>query len=46
MTILNLKREIEAALLITSWSPTDSDLREIARKIRKKMGASHEASLR
>lgn len=39
MTIFNLKREIEAALLITNWSPTDSDLREIARKIRKKNGS-------
>ncbi len=35
MTILNLKREIEAALLITSWSPSESDLREISRKIRE-----------
>lgn len=39
MTILDLKKEIEAALLITSWSPTGSDLREIARKIREKKGS-------
>lgn len=35
----NLKRELEAALLITDWSPTEVDLNEIARRM-KKLGSS------
>lgn len=34
MTILNFKAKIEAALRIGKWSPTDTELREISRKIR------------
>jgi hypothetical protein len=30
----DLKKELEAALLITDWSPTESDLREIALQIK------------
>ena len=34
MSTVNLKKELEAVLLITDWSPTESDLLEIARKIK------------
>lgn len=33
MSIENLKKELEAALLITNWSPTEGDLQEISRRI-------------
>jgi hypothetical protein len=39
MSMENLKRELEAALLITDWSPTETDLNEIARRI-KSLGSS------
>ncbi|WP_027252545.1 hypothetical protein [Photobacterium halotolerans] len=39
MSITNLKRELEAALLITDWSPTEDELREIGNRI-KKLGRS------
>ncbi|MDL0433991.1 hypothetical protein QPM17_22885 [Marinobacter sp. TBZ242] len=34
MSTENLKKELEAALLITDWSPTERDLREIAIRIK------------
>lgn len=34
MTTNNLKKEIEAILQITKWSPTESHLIEISRKIK------------
>ncbi|HHQ4620695.1 TPA: hypothetical protein ACSP16_000535 [Aeromonas veronii] len=34
MSMNNLKKEIEATLLITKWSPTDSDLHQISSKIK------------
>ncbi|WP_348731320.1 hypothetical protein [Rheinheimera texasensis] len=34
MSMKGLKKELEAALLITDWSPTESDLREIALQIK------------
>lgn len=39
MSIENLKKELEAALLITDWSPTKSDLNDIARRM-KSLGGS------
>ncbi|MCF7821345.1 MAG: hypothetical protein K9M17_02755 [Mariprofundaceae bacterium] len=33
MSTENLKKELEAALSITDWSPTENDLHEIARRI-------------
>lgn len=39
MSIENLKKELEATLLITDWSPTEADLNEIARRI-KALGSS------
>lgn len=45
MTILNLKREIEATLLIKSWSPSESELREISRKIWEVRGRLTRAKL-
>ncbi|RJF37550.1 hypothetical protein [Pseudoalteromonas gelatinilytica] len=33
MSTENLKKELEAALSITDWSPTESELHEIARRI-------------
>lgn len=38
MSIENLKKELEAALLITNWSPTEKDLQEISRRIRALTG--------
>ncbi|WP_251977331.1 hypothetical protein [Salinicola avicenniae] len=34
MSIENLKKEIETALLITDWSPTEADLKEISRRMK------------
>lgn len=34
MNLLHLKKELEAALLITNWSPTEANLNEIARRIK------------
>lgn len=34
MSTENLKKELEAALLITDWSPAERDLREIAIRIK------------
>ena len=34
MNTENLKKELEAILLITDWSPSESDLHEIARRIK------------
>lgn len=34
MSTENLKKELEAVLSIIDWSPTDSDLLEIARRIK------------
>lgn len=39
MSMENLKRELEAALLITDWSPTEYELREIASRIKRLGGA-------
>ncbi|ELL0573397.1 hypothetical protein Q6U63_002724 [Vibrio fluvialis] len=39
MSIENLKKELEAALLITDWSPTEAELNEIARQM-KSLGSS------
>ncbi|MCG3740679.1 hypothetical protein [Vibrio cincinnatiensis] len=39
MSIENLKKELETALLITDWSPTEADLNEIARRM-KVLGSS------
>ncbi|MGK0270650.1 MAG: hypothetical protein ACI88H_001297 [Cocleimonas sp.] len=34
MSIVNFKNEIESILLITDWSPSESDLYEISEKIK------------
>lgn len=34
MSAENLKKELEAVLLITDWAPTEHDLQEIARRIK------------
>jgi len=39
MSMENLKRELETALLITDWSPTEGELREIAHRI-KRLGSA------
>lgn len=39
MSTENLKKELEATLLITNWSPTESDLKEIARRLKGLKGA-------
>lgn len=40
MSIENLKKELEAALLITNWSPTEKDLQEISRRISALTGSA------
>lgn len=39
MSMENLRRELEAVLLITDWSPTEYELREIASRI-KRLGST------
>jgi hypothetical protein len=45
MSMENLKKELEAALLITDWSPTEADLNEIARRIKSLGGLALKADL-
>jgi hypothetical protein len=45
MSTENLKKELEAALLITDWSPTESEIREIARRIESLKGAASKANI-
>jgi len=45
MSTENLKKELEALLLITDWSPTKSDLREIARQIKSLKGTASRADI-
>lgn len=40
MSTENLKKELEAALLITDWSPTERDLQEISRRIKNLRGST------
>ena len=35
MSLDNLKKELEAALMITKWSPTESELKEIAKRLKE-----------
>jgi hypothetical protein len=45
MNIKALKTELESALMITKWSPTDDQLFEIARKLKSFKGDSTELSI-
>lgn len=45
MSTENLKKELEAALLITKWSPTESELHEIARRIKSLSSATSKADV-
>ncbi|WP_033849393.1 hypothetical protein [Acinetobacter sp. 826659] len=45
MSIENLKKELEAALLITKWSPTESELHEIARRIKCSSSATSKTDI-
>lgn len=45
MSIENLKKELEATLLITDWSPTEADLNEIARRIKVLGGSASKANI-
>ncbi|MBY6209374.1 MULTISPECIES: hypothetical protein [Halomonas] len=45
MSIGNLKKELEATLLITDWSPTEVDLNEIARRIKALGGSASKADI-
>lgn len=38
MNLNILKKEIESALSITKWSPTDNDLKEIAKQLKEFQG--------
>jgi hypothetical protein len=41
----NLKKELEAALLITDWSPTEADLNEISRRIQSLSGSASKTDI-
>ncbi len=45
MSLQILKKELESALLITSWSPSDADLKEIARKLREFEGKPNKGNI-
>lgn len=45
MSMENLKRELEAALLITDWSPTEDELREISQRIKGLGGSASKADI-
>ena len=45
MSTVSLKKELEAALLITDWSPTETELREIAKRIDKLKGTASKADI-
>lgn len=45
MSTENLKKELEATLLITKWSPTESELHEIARRIKSLSSATSKADV-
>ncbi|MAZ86101.1 MAG: hypothetical protein CL693_00445 [Cellvibrionaceae bacterium] len=45
MSVENLKKELEATLLITNWSPTEDDLNEIARRIKALGGSASKADI-
>lgn len=45
MSTENLKKELEAALLITDWSPTEVDLNEIAIRIKSLGGSASKADI-
>jgi len=38
MSMNTLKKELESALLITEWSPTDNELKEIAKRLKEFRG--------
>ncbi|OOE77101.1 hypothetical protein [Salinivibrio sp. ML290] len=45
MSLQILKKELESALLITSWSPSDADLKEIATKLREFEGQPNKGNI-
>ncbi|MCK9394458.1 MAG: hypothetical protein M0Q44_02580 [Methylobacter sp.] len=45
MSLNNLKKELESALLITNWSPTDSELREVAKRLKEFRGEPSKANI-
>lgn len=45
MSIQNLKREIEAALQITNWSPTENHLHEISARIMRLDSSASKADI-
>ena len=45
MSIQLLKKELESAFLITSWSPSDDQLRDIAQKLREFKGKPNKVNI-
>lgn len=45
MSLQILKKELESALLITSWSPSDADLKEIVKKLREFEGQPNKGNI-
>ena len=45
MSLDILKKELEAALLITDWSPSTAELKEIARRLKVFKGEPNKANI-
>lgn len=45
MSIENFKKELEATLLITNWSPTENELHEIASRIKISSGSTSKTDI-
>lgn len=45
MSLDILKKELEAALLITDWSPSTAELKEIARRLKAFKGEPNKANI-
>jgi len=45
MSLNILKNELESALLITKWSPTEKELEEIARRLKEFRGKPTKANI-
>ena len=45
MNLQTLKSELESALLITKWSPTENELKKIAKKLKEFQGKPTKANI-
>ena len=45
MSLKKLKNEIESALMITEWSPTESELKEILKRLKEFQGEATKSNI-